>query len=290
MEIAGCQAITLRMKGLVTTRIGRHFLAIFTVLALPLIAAGWFGLRTVTSALEQQTHTVLRAASNAAEAQLREFLLHLKRKTLSISVNAEVRNVLQTATDPKAGEGASDVSKMLAWQQTSTPDVEEISVLTIDGRVVASSKRESIGEDWSSAEFFEQGQKSFFPGDIYREPAEGRLRWVMAAPIMNVVGSRLLGVVALKVDPRALNDLTTGRRIVAEGADTQSFRIGNTGETYIVNRNRLMITESRVLPGSILKMKVDKSRDKSSVAFELFVPPAKRGGKTAHTNISFIGV
>ena len=123
------------MKGFLTTKIGRHFLAIFLALALPLITAGWFGLRTVTSALEQQTHRVLRAASNAAEAQLREFLLHLKRKTLSISANGKIRDVLQTASGPNAGQlGSTDVTELLTWQQTSMPDVEEISVLATDGR------------------------------------------------------------------------------------------------------------------------------------------------------------
>ena len=200
----------------------------------------------------------MRVASNAAEAQLREFLLHLKRKTLSISANGKIRDVLQTASGPNAGQlGSTDVTELLTWQQTSMPDVEEISVLATDGRVVASSMRQNIGQDWSSAEFFARGQKSFFPGDLYREPADGQIRWAMSAPIMDAAGSRLLGVVAIRVDASALNDLTTGRRIVAEGADTQSFRIGNTGETYIVNRNRLMITESRDLPGSILKVKVD---------------------------------
>jgi signal transduction histidine kinase len=246
------------MKGFLTTRIGRHFLAIFTALSLPLIAAGWFGLRIVTSALEQQTHTVLRAASNAAEAQLREFLLHLKRQTLSISVNAEIREVLQTASGVNTGQLVStDITELLILQQASLPDVEEISVLATDGRVVASSMRQNIGQDWSSAECFTRGQKSFFPGDLYREPADRQIRWVMSAPIIDAAGSRPLGVVVLRVGANTLSDLTTGRRIIAEGADTQSFRIGNTGETYIVNRNRLMITESRDLPDSILKVKVD---------------------------------
>ncbi|MGH7967872.1 MAG: sensor histidine kinase, partial [Limisphaerales bacterium] len=68
---------------------------------------------------------------------------------------------------------------------------------------------------------------------------------------------RLLGVVALRIDPGVLSDLTTGRRILAEGADTQSFRIGDTGETYLVNRYSLMITESRYLRNAILEVKVD---------------------------------
>ena len=59
------------------------------------------------------------------------------------------------------------------------------------------------------------------------------------------------------LDPQVLSELTIGRRILREGADTQSFRIGETGETYIVNRERLMITESRDIPDSVLKVKVD---------------------------------
>lgn len=239
------------MKGFLTTKVGRRFLTIFFVLLLPVVAAGWLGLRSATSALERQTRSVLRVASNGAEAQIREFLLHLKQETLSLSKNAQIRNTLRTASDTN-----SDVFEILTWQQRSIPEIKEIFVLAADGRVVASSDRKNTGKDCSSSEYFARGRQTFFPGDIHRDP-DGQITWLMAAPVKTVADQRFLGVVVLRVDPSALSALTTGRRIVEEGADTQSFRIGNSGETYIVDKDRLMITESRDIPDSILKVKVD---------------------------------
>jgi signal transduction histidine kinase len=239
------------MKGFLTTKVGRRFLTIFFAFLLAFVAAGWLVLRSAASAVELQTRSVLRTASNGAEAQLREFLLHLKQKTLSLSENTQIRNTLRTAggVDP-------DVFEMLASQQRIVPEIKEIFVLAADGRVVVSSDPRNIGKDCSSSEYFARGRQFFFPGDIQRN-AGGQITWLMAAPIKNADDQQFLGVVVLRVDPSALSALTTGRRIIEEGADTQSFRIGNSGETYIVDQDRLMITESRDIPDSVLKVKVD---------------------------------
>jgi signal transduction histidine kinase len=45
--------------------------------------------------------------------------------------------------------------------------------------------------------------------------------------------------------------------MLSKGANTQPFRLGDTGETYIVNRNGFMITESRYASNSVLKVRVN---------------------------------
>jgi signal transduction histidine kinase len=240
------------MINLLITKVGRSFLAIFFIFSLPLIAACWFGLRSATKALQSQTHLVLRTASNGAEAQLREFLLHLKQFTLALSANPRIREALETPD-----RSNTNIFEILKSEQASLPEAQEIFVLAADGRVFDSSKNENIGQDRHFAEFFTQGRETFFPGDIHRDRTNGQISWIMAAPITEPSSQRFLGVLAVRIDPTALSALITGRRILQEGADTQSFRIGNTGETYIVNRNHLMITESRGIPDSILKVRVD---------------------------------
>jgi signal transduction histidine kinase len=87
----------------------------------------------------------------------------------------------------------------------------------------------------------------------------------MSAPVKEPETGQLMGVVAVGIDPGALSALTTGKRVLAEGAETQSFRMGETGETYIVNRNALLLTESRFLPNSILALKVETVPVRSAV-------------------------
>src|SRR6185503_2713462 len=50
---------------------------------------------------------------------------------------------------------------------------------------------------------------------------------------------------------------TTGKRVLAQGAESQSFRMGETGETYVVDRNGYLLTESRFAPRSVLTLKVE---------------------------------
>lgn len=252
------------MKALefLNTRIGRRFVAIFLTISLvPLLTMGWFALRSSESAVQRQTQSVLRAAADGAEAQLREFLRHLQEQTIGVAEDKKVREILEsaeTSSGPARVFSASpDMSRWLARLQEIESDTEEILVLTPDGRVVASSRQENIGRQFSSSEFFQRGLQKFFPGDVSTDPHSGALTWIMAAPIKDASGSRTVGVAALRINPRTLSDLTSGRRIIAEGAGTQSFRIGDTGETYIVNRDGLMITESRYNTNTILKVKVD---------------------------------
>src|SRR4051812_43097685 len=244
------------------TRVGRRFLALFLSISLvPLAAVAWFAVKRSESALRVQTLAVLRAASGGAEAQLREFLQHLKQQVLQIGRHRQVIANLRALTSTVDRETPpilfAELDHLLALEQQSMADVQEIFILNPAGHLVASSAAEKVPDDFSSTEYFRRGQRSFFWGGPFKESASGRITWVVSAPIRDDSSQRLLGVLAFRIDPHTLSDLTSGRRILAQGADTQSFRIGDSGETYIVNRDHLMITQSRYLSNAVLNVKVD---------------------------------
>jgi hypothetical protein len=241
------------------TKIGRRFLAGFLILALltPVIG-GWLAIRRAESAIRRQTFAVLRAASDGVEAELREFVHHFRPQLVHLSQHEQIRKKLEMAhTSAPTPADISSFLDLLFSQSHELPDIQEIFVLTLDGRVYASSTVEDIGRDYSSADFFVHGKQSFFQGDIFRDDRTGEPTWVMTCPIKDASMNRVLGIMAIRIDPRDLNALMSGRRILALGANTQSFRIGDTGESYIVNRDHFMITDSRFFPGSVLKRKVD---------------------------------
>lgn len=240
------------MHMLIKSRIGRRLLGMFLLLSLPVVAAGWFGIRSATDALRKQTHAVLRAASDGAEAQLREFLLSVERTTAFLGMDSEIRASLQ-----QTNGGPVKMGILLQRVQRRVPEAKELFCMNLQGRVVASSAQQLAGKDEARSAYFERGRQTFYPGDVVRDERTGELRWIMSAPIDDPETGQVLGVVAMGVDPRALSVLTTGGRDLKEGSDTQSFRIGQTGETYLVNRDGLMLTESRSLPNSILRVKVD---------------------------------
>ena len=214
---------------------------------------GWYAIETSEAALRKQTLSVLRASSSAAEAELREFLLYLKQATLALSDDPRIADAL---ADRGPTPDRTEVEEFLNWRMTTFPEASELIVVDTGGNVVASSDKARNQKDLSSALFFAKGQSSFFPGELRRDES-GQVSWIMSAPVRDSTMRRLLGIVAVRINPESLNALTSGQRLLAQGADTQPFRIGETGETYIVDRHGFIITPSQSVTNAILQVKVD---------------------------------
>jgi len=217
-----------------------------------MLAAGWFAFHRATEALQTATHAVLRAASDGAEAQLREFLSSLKRTTESLGADPEIRANLEGHSDR-----AVDMTQLLARVRNRVPEARAIFWMNLQGRVVSSSGQQFQGKEEAGSPIFDSGRQSFYPGDVVRDSKAGDLQWTMSAPVKDPRTEQVLGVVGLEVDPDVLSAVTTGGRDLQEGSDTQSFRIGQTGETYLVNRGGFMLTESRFIPNAVLRVKVE---------------------------------
>lgn len=239
------------MNVFLRSRFGKRLLRVFFVLSLPVIVAAWIGIHKTTRVLLEENHAVLRVASDGAEAQLREFLLSLRRTTEQLARKDEFRTRLKLPS-----KNSTNLGKLLEAVRTSVPEAEEIDCVNTEGKVIASSSLELLGKDESASPEFRRGRNSFYPGDVVFDAGSGKLRWNMSAPVRDPEDGQVLGILALGINPHALTELTTGQRSLNQGAETQSFRIGNTGETYLVNSNGFLLTESRFASNSILKLKV----------------------------------
>ena len=239
------------------TRVGRRFLAVFLIVSLiPLTVMRWLAIQRSEAAIKEQTFVVLQAASDGAEGQLREFIENLKQHLLLVAQDERIVRALSPPATAQGSENSLEsVSAILASRSPS--DVQEALVLNNAGRVLASSINQNIGKDLFADEVFTRGKESFFAGDVSIDSITGHATWVLAAPIKAPTTRKFLGVMAFRINARELNALTSGRRVLSKGADTQSLRIGETGETYLVNRDGLMITESRYVSNAVLKVKVD---------------------------------
>ena len=216
---------------------------------------GFFLVWRAEVSVRRQNDEILHAASEGVCAELREFLQRLGQ--VSVVLGNDPRIVALVSSDkPEAVGNAADVTTILARRKQVNPDILELSVADRNGRVVTSTNPSLIGKDVSAEPYFVRGKESFYPGDVTREGEKGPVEWVMSSPVKD--GLQVVeGVVLCRANPDSLSDLMTGRRIVSEGAVEQSFRMGKTGESYIVNRRKLIITESRFIPNAVLNKKVD---------------------------------
>lgn len=224
----------------------------------------WLAIQRSEGAISEQTFFALRAASDGAEAELREFLDQLKERLVQITRDRRINDAVRdAATQSKSKAAADDLAQIVS---TMVPDdVQELWILNEHGEMLAGTLTGASDAKLARTEYFTRGVEAFYGGDVFRDPSSGRLGWIMSAPIKDLKSNRLLGVAAFRIDPRKLSDLTSGRRILSKGANSQSFRVEGSGETYIVNRDGWMITESRYLSNSVLNVKVDTTPVRAAI-------------------------
>lgn len=111
------------------------------------------------------------------------------------------------------------------------------------GLVTVATSEEGVGIDISQMDYFKQAAEgktyvsNVFPSEIpltneVGEKELGMPTMFVSTPLKDRDGV-VVGVVAIRVDENALNDLMT------------SLHLGQTGETYLVNKDGYMVTESR---------------------------------------------
>ncbi|OGP18778.1 MAG: hypothetical protein A2054_05500 [Deltaproteobacteria bacterium GWA2_55_10] len=134
-----------------------------------------------------------------------------------------------------------------------------LSIITgADGRVLASTMPWLQGRDLSKEEFFIRGLKSVYIAEVTRG-LSGMPEVSVSAPIYSrVEKGKVIGVITGFVELSKFAEFFTGEYLRDIGALTWTSKYyWETMEIYLVNRDRLMITESRFIPGAVLRQRVD---------------------------------
>ncbi len=126
------------------------------------------------------------------------------------------------------------------------PEIYGLHVLGLKGKIVASSEKGIFGNDMSDDDCFIEGMKGVHVKDIHHSPVDGKDFITISAPLISRTTKKTVGVIMNRYDLKGLNKIT----IVREG-------MGETGEVYVVNKDRYIVTESRFIKEAILKQKVD---------------------------------
>ena len=241
------------------SKIFRRFLIVYLpVILAPLIIIACIALWYGRVEIRDQTFRQLQIMADGAEAQVLDYLNYLKIQTSGYSTSKPLIDALKKRYR-HTGNNNSDrvLNRYLAAGINNFPECVEMFVLDVNGRVIASSDASNTGKDHSETDYFFNGRKTVYISNIFREEETGRITWLVSCPVMDVRSNKLLAVLVSRINPVTLSDITTERKVRALGAKSQSSRTGETGETYIVNRDNLMITESRFLDDVILKQAVD---------------------------------
>ncbi len=230
---------------------------LFVVLVtIPLFFVSFISYTNSKDALEQAILSKLHLVTEFRESEILVFLENIKKRTIHFSSEPAIKDFVKEAADVNKHEIGRKFTKYLFEHEAlNDKDIVAIDVVDLSGQVIISSSPLRIGRDYSKTSSFLYGRNKAYVSDTIRNE-EGVAGFSVSVPIMSYKKDKVIGVWVAHYDEDTLSGILTGERILRLGAMTQWRGVGNTGESYIVNQDKFMITESLFLEDAILNQRV----------------------------------
>ncbi|WKZ32349.1 MAG: PAS domain S-box protein [Thermodesulfobacteriota bacterium] len=206
--------------------------------------------------LRKEFFSTLKRIADERQAYVLMYIEMSRNRIQDFSTDGTIVNALEDIKGREAG--GRELSDYISRHKLPVlRQMYRLSVLTApDGIVLASTLPGFEGMDFSHEEFFLQGSKGLSVVEVIGPDDMPELAF--SAPIYSRRnGGRLLGVITGFMDLERFGELFTGEFIKGLGALSWSPPPWETMEIYIVNRDKLMITESVFTPDAVLKQRVD---------------------------------
>ena len=202
--------------------------------------------------LKKQTFQWLTAVAESRELHVVEFMEGKRERTIDFGSDGFIRDSLETIT--REGYQSHAVISLNRYLKVNKKPLDHhikaIAILDIKGKVVSSTHEPWIGEDMYREEVFSQAIGKSFCDTHVEQPQY--IHWLnsncilISAPLTNRKKNETIGVIINCYELEVLNEITANRS-----------GMGETGEVYLVNIDKLMLTESRFVDNAPLRQMVD---------------------------------
>ncbi len=163
------------------------------------------------------------------------------------------------------------------------PEFYEVFILNKNGRLAGTTNpEEEIGTDFSKDLLFLNAKEKVYIKDAFYDEEFGKNSIAISAPIFDEA-EKLSGVFIVRMETEELDKITLDRT-----------GLGQTGEIYLINEHRYMITSSKFFPAEMTFLKLEVDTEGSNHCFEhgeeghiTFIYPDYRGVEVlgAHATI-----
>ena len=217
----------------------------FLVLALfPLLVVGILAYNSARDALLEKSFTNLQAIGAGRQLAL-ETALDLYTQQLDVIAGMpEVLDVFYGAS----ANAPEVLNRTLQGMQAASINFPALYVLDNDGIILASSDTTIVGQELHS--HYDDGQGhtggTHLHSELHQDQSTGNIGIDIAVPIWKPQSGEQLGYVLGHLYSQFLNDIT----VLREG-------LGETGEVFLVNTDKVFITESRFVPNAVFTLIVD---------------------------------
>lgn len=220
----------------------RFLLSIIAIVIIPIAIMGYesyiLAKRTLTTFAFQHMATIAENKANHLDSWLRERLGDIGVLARLPLIREACRQFREGVENPS--ETTSDLLKdTLGLVESTSPSYENIYILLPDGRILASTHPDLVHTQGSHAHtVIERSRLSEIPvlGPVYQSPERKGWHVQLVSRINGHDKTLLAYVVAILDVSRTIDPIMVER-----------IGLGETGETYLVNKDRRVISESRYL-------------------------------------------
>ncbi len=224
-----------------------RLLTYFLLLAIiPVAAVGYMAYNSGRQSIENQVVNHLNSVATLKEQEIQNWVERLERNMVWLATNLHTTSDTTAMATYIAGD-----PHYLAAHSSLITEFRRIAILehmstvflldSTSGQIIASSDASWEGKFRESEPYFIQGKNNTYVSDIFRSLSLGQPTMAVSTPVKDSDG-QLLGVLVAHADLEQLSELMMERS-----------GLGETGETYLVNKNNLLLTESRFETGIAFK-------------------------------------
>lgn len=249
-------------------------LGFLSVAAISIVFISYLSYNTAKKNLRAQIFDDLVLTANTMEGSLLNFLERSKGRAIDFSSDGYIRDGSRDVISKKTTATTSGLNEHLRQNKMSLDKtIYGMAIIDLNGRIVASTLDSEVGETGlaSDANFLatkklEKGEANV--SDIFFSNYFGENEtpsFTAASPLMDKITQKRIGVIMNFIKTDELNDILSGRQQIKLGARTSPIQKRKTIETYLVNGEKIMITESRFLKDVVLKKAADTEPVKKCV-------------------------
>jgi GAF domain-containing protein len=233
--------------GNIRARLISSFLALVII---PLVISGVIASLVIRQAALTDVYEHLSSSAALKEDSVTTWVGTMKETLELVYQEREATEVVQALLDVQSlpaeepadseGSGERDPEDVLVTTKADLEDVvartdvfEEIFVLDLEGQVVVSTDDNQVGKFFSDEPFFQEGLQGEFVQPPQYSQSLDRFTVVASKPLVNAQENQG-GVLAGRADLDSLNEIMLA-----------DIGLGETGETYLVRPNNVLLTPSR---------------------------------------------
>ncbi|MCD6486053.1 MAG: HAMP domain-containing protein, partial [Syntrophobacterales bacterium] len=208
-----------------------------------------------TDNLKGSIYSNLKEVAQSRASAVEIFLDSGKESIRQLSESITIKKfLLADKTASNYRQRSEDVIQRLRSTANIMKYTYGVFILDRNGIVVASSEPAEIGANKSSDPYFLEGKKGAFIKDAYMSDTKKAASIAFSAPVYGESDINWLGVVVSRMRMTAINDILK-----------KKTGLGETGEMYLINRNGYMITPSRFMKDTFLRLKVDTENSRKAL-------------------------